>query len=78
MASTMSAATETSTSPSSANSPTPRQIEKTPGSATTTTTSYVRNAYAKIGVASRTQAVLRGVKHGLHIEHRRIDDWRVG
>jgi DNA-binding NarL/FixJ family response regulator len=38
---------------------------------------YVRNAYAKIGVASRTQAVLWGVKHGLHVEHRRINDWRI-
>lgn len=38
---------------------------------------YVRNAYAKIGVTSRTQAVLWGVKHGLHVEHRRIDDWRL-
>ena len=38
---------------------------------------YVRSAYAKIGVTSRTQAVLWGVKHGLHIEHRGIDGWRV-
>jgi DNA-binding NarL/FixJ family response regulator len=38
---------------------------------------YIRSAYAKIGVSSRTQAVLWGVQHGLHIEHRRIDFWRV-
>jgi DNA-binding NarL/FixJ family response regulator len=38
---------------------------------------YVRSAYAKIGVTSRTQAVLWGVKHGLHVEHRRVNTWRV-
>lgn len=37
---------------------------------------YIRSAYAKIGVASRTQAVLWGVQHGLHVEHHRIDHWR--
>lgn len=39
---------------------------------------YIRSAYAKIGVTSRTQAVLWGVGYGLHIDHRRIENWRVG
>ncbi len=38
---------------------------------------YIRSAYAKIGVASRTQAVLWGVSHGLHTAGRRIDTWRT-
>ncbi len=38
---------------------------------------YIRGAYAKIGVSSRTQAVLWGVRNGLHIDNRRVDDWRV-
>jgi len=38
--------------------------------------SYIRSSYQKIGVSSRTQAVLWGVKHGLMIEHSRIDNWR--
>ena len=38
---------------------------------------YIRSAYAKIGVTSRTQAVLWGVSFGLHIDHHRIDTWRV-
>ena len=38
---------------------------------------YIRSAYAKIGVTSRTQAVLWGVQYGLHIEQRRLDTWRV-
>ena len=38
---------------------------------------YIRSAYAKIGVTSRTQAVLWGVRYGLHIEQRRLDTWRV-
>lgn len=38
---------------------------------------YIRSAYAKIGVGSRTQAVLWGVEHGLHVEHRRLDYWRI-
>jgi DNA-binding NarL/FixJ family response regulator len=37
---------------------------------------YIRAAYAKIGVSSRTKAVLWGVEHGLHVGRRRIDDWR--
>jgi DNA-binding NarL/FixJ family response regulator len=38
---------------------------------------YIRNAYAKLGVSSRSQAVLWGVAHGLHLEHRRLDSWRI-
>jgi DNA-binding NarL/FixJ family response regulator len=38
---------------------------------------YIRTAYAKMGVSSRTQAVLWGVAHGFHIEDRRIDWWRL-
>jgi DNA-binding NarL/FixJ family response regulator len=37
---------------------------------------YIRAAYAKIGVTSRTMAVLWGVEHGLHVGRRRIEDWR--
>lgn len=38
---------------------------------------YIRSAYAKIDVDSRTQAVLWGVRYGLHLEHRRLDSWRT-
>lgn len=38
---------------------------------------YIRSAYAKIGVSSRTQAVLWGVQFGLHVGHRRVDDWKL-
>lgn len=37
---------------------------------------YIRSTYRKIGVASRTQAVLWGVEHGFKPDHRRIDHWR--
>lgn len=37
---------------------------------------YIRSAYRKIGVDSRTQAVLWGVDHGFKPDHRRIDHWR--
>jgi DNA-binding NarL/FixJ family response regulator len=40
--------------------------------------SYIRSAYRKIGVGSRTQAVLWGVEHGFKPDHRRIDHWRDG
>ena len=39
---------------------------------------YVRSAYRKIGVTSRTQAVLWGIEHGFRPDHRRIDHWRGG
>jgi len=38
--------------------------------------SYIRSAYRKIGVQSRTQAVLWGIEHGFKPDHRRIDHWR--
>lgn len=43
-----------------------------------TVKSYVRSAYRKIDVDSRTQAVLWGVDHGFKPDHRRIDHWRGG
>ena len=39
---------------------------------------YIRSAYRKIGVRSRTQAVLWGIEHGFRPDHRRIDHWRDG
>jgi DNA-binding NarL/FixJ family response regulator len=38
---------------------------------------YVRSIYRKIGVASRTQAVLWGIEHGFRPQHRRIEAWRA-
>jgi DNA-binding NarL/FixJ family response regulator len=43
-----------------------------------TVKSYIRSVYAKIGVASRTQAVLWGVDHGFTPDHHRIDSWLGG
>jgi DNA-binding NarL/FixJ family response regulator len=43
-----------------------------------TVKSYIRSVYRKIGVASRTQAVLWGVSHGFSPDHHRIDHWRGG
>jgi DNA-binding NarL/FixJ family response regulator len=40
--------------------------------------SYIRTIYRKIDVASRTQAVLWGIKHGFTPDHHRIDHWRGG
>jgi DNA-binding NarL/FixJ family response regulator len=40
--------------------------------------SYIRSIYRKIGVESRTQAVLWGVDHGFTPDHRRIEHWRGG
>ncbi|MCW2540147.1 MAG: LuxR family transcriptional regulator [Frankiales bacterium] len=40
--------------------------------------SYIRSIYRKIGVASRTQAVLWGVSNGFSPDHRRIAHWRGG
>ncbi|MGI8664522.1 MAG: LuxR C-terminal-related transcriptional regulator [Jatrophihabitans sp.] len=40
--------------------------------------SYIRTIYRKIGVASRTQAVLWGVANGFTPDHHRIDHWRGG
>ena len=41
-----------------------------------TVKSYIRNIYRKIGVSSRTQAVLWGVRHGFTPDHHRIESWR--
>lgn len=38
--------------------------------------SYIRSAYRKIGVSSRSQAVMWGVRHGFGTETRRIDQWQ--
>jgi DNA-binding NarL/FixJ family response regulator len=38
---------------------------------------YIRSAYQKIGVGSRTQAVLWGVEHGFTPDHNRIETWRL-
>ncbi|MDT5136186.1 MAG: hypothetical protein QOD58_448 [Mycobacterium sp.] len=43
-----------------------------------TVKSYIRTIYRKLGVASRTQAVLWGVKHGFTPDHHRIEHWRGG
>ncbi len=43
-----------------------------------TVKSYIRSVYRKIDVASRTQAVLWGVKHGFTPDHHRIDHWKGG
>ena len=40
--------------------------------------SYIRSMYRKIGVDSRTRAVLWGVEHGFAPDHHRIDHWRGG
>jgi DNA-binding NarL/FixJ family response regulator len=40
--------------------------------------SYIRSLYRKIGVESRTQAVLWGVRHGFLPDRNRIDHWRGG
>ena len=43
-----------------------------------TVKSYIRTIYRKIDVASRTQAVLWGVRNGFTPDHNRIDHWRGG
>ena len=43
-----------------------------------TVKSYIRVIYRKIGVSSRTQAVLWGVAHGFSPDHSRIEHWRGG
>jgi DNA-binding NarL/FixJ family response regulator len=43
-----------------------------------TVKSYIRNIYRKIGVGSRTKAVLWGVDHGFAPDYHRIDHWRGG
>ena len=43
-----------------------------------TVKSYIRSIYRKIGVASRTQAVLWGISNGFAPDRHRIDHWRGG
>lgn len=43
-----------------------------------TVKTYIRSVYRKIGVTSRTQAVLWGVANGFTPDHHRIDHWRGG
>lgn len=43
-----------------------------------TVKSYIRSVYRKIGVSTRTQAVLYGVRHGFAPDQHRIDVWRAG
>ncbi|MDT5045708.1 MAG: hypothetical protein QOG75_1561, partial [Mycobacterium sp.] len=43
-----------------------------------TVKSYIRAIYRKLGVGSRTQAVLWGVQHGFTPDHHRIEHWRGG
>jgi DNA-binding NarL/FixJ family response regulator len=40
--------------------------------------SYIRSTYRKIGVTTRTQAVLWGIDHGFKPDYRRLDHWRGG
>ncbi|MDT5011265.1 MAG: hypothetical protein QOH57_2882 [Mycobacterium sp.] len=43
-----------------------------------TVKSYIRTIYRKLGVGSRTQAVLWGVQHGFTPDHHRIEHWKGG
>ena len=43
-----------------------------------TVKSYIRTIYRKIGVTSRTQAVLWAVRHGFTPDYHRIEHWRGG
>lgn len=43
-----------------------------------TVKSYIRGLYRKLGVESRTQAVLWGVRNGFLPDHHRIEHWRGG
>jgi NarL family two-component system response regulator LiaR len=43
-----------------------------------TVKTYIRSAYRKIGVSTRTRAMLWGVEHGFQPDHHRIDHWRDG
>jgi DNA-binding NarL/FixJ family response regulator len=43
-----------------------------------TVKSYIRSIYRKIGVTSRTQAVLWGIRNGFSPDRHRIDHWRGG
>jgi DNA-binding NarL/FixJ family response regulator len=43
-----------------------------------TVKTYIRSAYHKIGVTTRSLAILWGVEHGFQPDHHRIDHWRGG
>ena len=43
-----------------------------------TVKSYIRGAYRKIGVTTRSRAVLWGVRNGFTPDHDRIEHWRGG
>jgi len=43
-----------------------------------TVKSYIRSAYRKIDVTTRSHAILWGVSHGFTPDHHRIDHWRGG
>ncbi len=43
-----------------------------------TVKSYIRSVYRKIGVSSRTQAVIWGIGHGFAPDTHRIDHWMGG
>jgi DNA-binding CsgD family transcriptional regulator len=43
-----------------------------------TVKSYIRSLYRKLGVESRTQAVLWGTRHGFLPDHHRIEHWKGG
>jgi two-component system, NarL family, response regulator LiaR len=43
-----------------------------------TVKTYIRSAYRKIDVSSRSRAVLWGIEHGFQPNHHRIDHWRGG
>ncbi|BDV31571.1 DNA-binding response regulator [Microbacterium terricola] len=43
-----------------------------------TVKSYIRSAYRKVGVSSRTQAVIWGIGHGFAPDTHRIDHWMGG
>jgi len=38
---------------------------------------YIRTGYRKIGVSSRTQAVLWGIEHGFQQQHHAMESWRA-
>ncbi len=43
-----------------------------------TVKTYVRSAYRKIGVTTRSHAMLWGIAHGFQPDHHRIEHWRGG
>jgi DNA-binding NarL/FixJ family response regulator len=53
-----------------------REISKLTYLSPNSVKTYIRSTYRKIGVTSRTEAVLWGVDHGFKPQHRRIDHWR--